>query len=120
MAQFALKVLAPTAAIISASGDIDPEAAWSFRRVLTEAAESGCPLILVDMGNVAFLDSAGLAVLVGFRRQLPLSQELALCNVPSRMRRVLNIAGTPRLMPVHAIGEPWEWPNVPQPEAPAS
>jgi anti-anti-sigma factor len=120
MSQFALNLEAPDVAVVAAAGEIDPEAARSFRRALTEAAETGRPLILVDMANVAFLDSAGLAVLVGVRRQLPLEQELALCNVPSRMRRALDIAGTGRLMPIHAVGEPWAWPQVPELEAPAS
>ena len=119
MAQFTLQ-RSPTAAILSAHGDIDPEAAPAFRRALTEAASGGCSLLLVDMSGVSFLDSAGLAVLVSINRLLPLGQEIALCNVPRRMLRALDIAGTGRLMPVHAAGEPWAWPNVPAPrlEAP--
>jgi anti-anti-sigma factor len=120
MAQFTLDVNPPETAVISAVGDIDMEAASKFRRVLADAAESGSKLILVDMARVDFLDSAGLAVLVGARRQLPLTQELALCNVPPRMSRALEIAGTGRIMTIHLAGQQWPWPQVREPQAPAS
>ena len=99
--------------VVAPRGDIDAEVAFEFRQVMTQALERGAHLLLVDMADVRFLDSAGLAVLVGTHRHLAAGQRLALGNVPPRMQRVLHETAMNKLMDIHAAGDPWPWPEVP-------
>ncbi len=94
------------------TGDLDAEAAPAFRRRLEAAVGAGAALILIDMRDVVFLDSAALAVIVGVNRQLPVGQRLALTQVPLRMQRVLRVAAIASLLPVHEQGQPWPWGDV--------
>lgn len=100
-------------AVLRPSGDVDAASAGRLRRDLEAAVATGRPLVLVDMSAVTFLDSAGLAAIVGVRRELPPGQRMALAAVPARMRRVLQVAALDALMVVHCSGEPWPWPQLP-------
>lgn len=51
-------------AIVTAAGEIDISTVTRLREPLFELAASGRPLV-IDLDQVSFLDSAGLAVLVG-------------------------------------------------------
>lgn len=96
--------------VVRASGDLDAASAARFRGVVEQATRDGASLVLVDMARVGFLDSAGMAALVGLHRQLPPGQRLALANVPARMQRVLRMSGVGTLFQVHEQGQPWPWP----------
>ena len=102
----------PGAVVLHATGDLDAVAGSDFRRAVQEAANSGAPLVVVDMAKVAFLDSAGLSALFGVHRQLPAGQRLALANVPRRMQRVLHVTAADTLLLVHEQGQPWPWPGI--------
>lgn len=106
------------ATVVLVAGEIDRDVAPQFRTALVEAARSHPSLLIVDMGGVAFLDSAGLAVLVGVHRLLDVDQQLALAHVPTRLRRVLHDTGMSSMMTIHAVDEPWPWPRVPSPSSP--
>jgi anti-anti-sigma factor len=106
--------------IVNAAGDLDTTLAGVLRRCLVEAAEAGNPLLLVDMAEVVFLDSAGLAVLVGIDRTLRPGRRLALCNVPARMQRMLEVAAIGLVLQIHNAGEPWPFPCVPAPAGPGA
>jgi anti-sigma B factor antagonist len=105
-------VTAADAVVVHLRGDVDAATAGAFRRRLDEAVAAGRPYVLVDVSGVGFFDSAGLAVLVRVRRELPPGQQLALANVPRRMQRVLRVAALDSLMRVHGCGEPWPWPAL--------
>ena len=104
-----------SATVVHVSGDIDRDVAAEFRRVLMEAAQRRRRELIVDMSAVSFLDSAGLAVLVGVRRSLEVDQRLALAAVPTRMQRVLHDTAMSTLMTVHGEGDPWPWSSIPEP-----
>lgn len=109
----------PAVAHVHEQGDLDAQAAPGLRRRLEEAVDTGAALVLIDMGDVRFLDSAALAAIVGTNRQLPIGQRLALTRVPLRMQRVLRVAAIASLLPVHEQGQPWPWGDVaPEPGAP--
>ncbi len=98
--------------VVRLKGDIDAATAGAFRRTLDQAVGSGRPLVVVDVSAVGFFDSAGLAVLVRVRRELPPGQHVALANVPRRMQRMLRVAALDNLMLVHGCGDPWPWPGL--------
>ena len=54
--------------IVTAAGEIDISTVTRLREHLFELAACGCPLV-VDLDQVSFIDSAGLAALVGKTKQ---------------------------------------------------
>ena len=97
------------AVVVQAHGELDVASAPTFRAELQRAVETGQPLVVVDLEHVSFLDSAGLAVVFGAQRQLPVAQRMMLANVPDRMRRMLRLAAVDAVVDVHAPGEPQPW-----------
>ena len=97
------------AVVVEARGELDVSSAPTFRAALQGAVETGRPLVVVDLAHVSFLDSAGLAVVFGAQRQLPVAQRMVLANVPDRMRRMLRLAAVDAVVDVHAPGEPQPW-----------
>lgn len=99
----------PTAVVVEAHGELDVVSAPAFRAVMADAVGTGLPLVVVDMAHVQFVDSAGLAVVFGAQRSLPVSQRMTLANVPDRMRRMLRLAAIDAVVDVHAPGQPQPW-----------
>ena len=97
------------AVVVHAHGELDVAGAPAFRQALGEATATGRPQVVVDLADVAFLDSAGLAVVFGTQRTLPVSQRMVLTNVPDRMRRMLRLAAVESVVEVHGPGEPQPW-----------
>ena len=97
------------AVVVEAHGELDVTSAPTFRAALQRAVETGAPLVVIDLEHVGFLDSAGLAVVFGAQRQLPVEQRMMLTNVPDRMRRMLRLAAVDAVVDVHAPGEPLPW-----------
>jgi anti-sigma B factor antagonist len=58
-----------SAANVSASGEIDSSTAPQLRERLDEVLGSGVDEIVVDLGGVTFIDSAGLCVLAAAHRR---------------------------------------------------
>lgn len=99
----------PRAAVVRATGEVDAASSAAFRAALERAVDTGRPLVVVDLADVSFLDSAGLSVVFGVQRELTVDRQLALGNVPSRMLRTLRLAAVPSVVTVHAQGEPQPW-----------
>jgi anti-sigma B factor antagonist len=97
------------AVVVEAHGELDVVSAPTFRAAVADAVATGRPLVVVDLAHVQFLDSAGLAVVFGAQRTLPVSQRMTLANVPDRMRRMLRLAAVDSVVDVHAPGEPQPW-----------
>jgi anti-anti-sigma factor len=103
------QVLHPRAVVVEAHGELDVVSAPAFRAAVADAVATGLPLVVLDLAHVQFVDSAGLAVVFGAQRTLPVSQHLTLANVPDRMRRMLRLAGVDAVVEVHGPGEPQPW-----------
>jgi anti-sigma B factor antagonist len=96
-------------AVVEAHGELDTSSVGTFRAALEAAARTGKAQIVLDLEHVSFLDSAGLSVVFGVQRQLPVSQRLVLGNVPTRMLRTLRLASVTTIVEVHPAGEPQPW-----------
>ena len=76
--------------LVQIYGDVDLKTARSFRGALDEAAQDGKPRLIVDMSEVPFMDSSGLAALIGaqkaFREQTRL---IVVC--PDNLRRIFEV-----------------------------
>ena len=95
------------AAVLRPSGEIDASTAPVLRQAVEAAVSTGNPLLMIDLSKVTFLESAGLAVLIGAHRDMPPGQQVALTGVPPRMRRMLEVAAVDQIMLVHNLGDPW-------------
>jgi anti-sigma B factor antagonist len=80
--------------VVALSGEIDIVTAPVTRDLLAEAASEAVTGITVDLGEVTFLDAAGLGVLAGASgaaRRLP--GGFRLVAVPARVLRLLTLTG---------------------------
>jgi len=80
--------------VVALSGEIDIATAPAARDLLAEATSEGVTGITVDLGQVTFMDAAGLGVLASASkaaRHLP--EGLRLAAVPPRVLRLLRLTG---------------------------
>ena len=88
--------------IAAVAGEIDVSTVAQFRERLLELADSGGTLI-VNLNRVTFIDSAGLAALVGTARRAEAhgGSLYAVCARP-QTRKLLWITGVDRRIPLAA------------------
>ena len=82
------------------SGEVDHHGARDIMAELYRQIDRTLPRKLtLDLGGVSFMDSAGIALLLGARRRLgELGGALYVVNVPAQAARVLRAAGIDRLI----------------------
>jgi anti-sigma B factor antagonist len=82
------------AALIAVSGEVDLSTSPKLRTACMDAAQAGATTVRIDLGNVTFLDSSGISVLVQAQKRLESEgSALVLHRVSGQTRRVLDIAG---------------------------
>jgi anti-sigma B factor antagonist len=87
--------------VLAASGEIDIASAGDLRQALRLASESGAAEIWLDLSDVEFMDSTGITAIVDARGALN-PRRFALICPDGPVRRVLDIAGIERAIPIHA------------------
>lgn len=95
-------ILGPGTHAVSVHGELDMHAAPELRAVIDSAlAEGGVGRLVVDLSDVAFIDSAGIAVLVAaYKRLRELNGSLeVVCSEPNVLR-ILDLAGLDRLLSI--------------------
>jgi anti-sigma B factor antagonist len=93
----------PSGHLLAVSGELDLATAPGLRERLGAAVDSGISRIVVDLREVTFMDSIGLAAIVHARSRLRAAGRLALVVAPdSYAQLVLDIAGMPRALAVFA------------------
>lgn len=93
--------------IVAVTGDVDVYSAPALKDKITELVGAGESTLIVDLGNVAFLDSTGLGALVEARTAtteaggaLPL-----VCN-QERILKLFTITGLDGVFTIHrSIGD---------------
>ena len=97
------------ARLVSVSGEIDLSNVDAVTAAISGSIPSDASLVIVDLSETAYLDSAGLAMLFRFAERLGYSrQELRLVVPPdSPVRRVLELTNLDRVIRVEdAISTP--------------
>ena len=80
--------------VLRVSGEIDMSAKSLFRERLADVIEANDDDVVVDLANVGFIDSTGLALLLDARQQLEAAGRTLLIARPSpRVTRALEVAG---------------------------
>lgn len=88
--------------VLEIGGEIDLHSAPDLRNELHRLTESKAPRLVVDLTEVTFIDSTGIGVLVGgLRRAREKGGSLAFCAAQPRVRRVFEITGLLRALPLH-------------------
>jgi anti-sigma B factor antagonist len=76
--------------LVAIHGDVDLKTARLFRGALDEAAQDGKSRLIVDMSEVPFMDSSGLAALIGAQKALrETTQMVVVC--PDNLRRIFEV-----------------------------
>lgn len=80
--------------LIAASGEIDVSCASELRDAIDAALASDATMVEVDLGEVPYIDSTGIGVLVGAaHRASETGTALQVSNLQRNVRRVLDMLG---------------------------
>jgi anti-sigma B factor antagonist len=90
-----------TAYVVRLGGELDLYNAAQVRAALVEAVAEAPERIVVDLGEVEFLDSTALGVLIEARSRLANRAGLMLAAPGLETRRALQISGLDKLFAVH-------------------
>jgi anti-sigma B factor antagonist len=89
-------------AIISLKGDVDMHTAPMLKRRMTELIHEGRRRFIVDLSEVAFIDSTAIGVLVGRRKDLLRRRgSISLVCSDDNVLEIFEIAGLPALFEIH-------------------
>ena len=89
------------ATIVHLAGELDLYNAPDVRAALLEACENDPERLVVDLGEVVFVDSTVLGVLIEARTKLPNRRAFLLAAPGRETRRALRISGLERHLSVH-------------------
>ncbi len=93
------------AAVLTLVGEVDMYSAPQVDAALNELVERGDVQVTIELGQVRFLDSTGLRVLVGGTRRLrDAGGSLTLANPTAMISRVLEITRLDEAL--HVVGGP--------------
>lgn len=82
----------PPYTLVSLSGEIDVGSVGRLRPALRDLVVDGSANLLLDLSGVAFMDSAGLGVLVGIQKQVRIFRGSLTVVAPSRsVRRIFEL-----------------------------
>jgi anti-sigma B factor antagonist len=107
MREFRLDAIGPAGdcAVVQVTGEVDVYTAPALRERIRELAASGAVHLIADLGQVDFLDSTGLGVLVGgLKRLREDGGSLALVINTPRILRIFQITGLSKALAT--------WPSV--------
>ena len=79
--------------IVSVQGDLDLASAPQLRWTLLELLEKGYAQYVIELSQLTYMDSMGLGVLVGFRKRVEGTAQLALACLPETQRKLLEMTG---------------------------
>lgn len=87
--------------VVSVRGEVDLYTAPKLREQLDEAVQGESPLVVVDLGQLDFIDSTGLGVLVGALKQARAAGgDVRLRNPNRSTHKILEIAGLTELFTI--------------------
>ena len=82
------------ASAMQMEGELDLASAPQFRQLVSDLMGSGLRIVMVDLSQTAFVDSAGLGALVWADRRLrAVGGQLAVRHAPENIARTFEVAG---------------------------
>jgi anti-sigma B factor antagonist len=90
-----------TAYVVRLGGELDLYNAGQVRTALADASAKAPERIVVDLGEVEFIDSTALGILIETRTKLDNRGGLLLASPRLETRRALQISGLDQIFAVH-------------------
>jgi len=88
--------------LLVVSGDVDIRTAPELRRAIIECVASGKNNLALVLSGVGFMDSTGLAAMVGgVKRSKENQGQLVLVSPNEQIRRILALTDLTKIFPVH-------------------
>ncbi len=88
--------------VLRPTGRINMVAAPALKILIEETVASGRTRIVVDLGEVSFIDSSGLGALIsGLKTARQAGGDLRLAAVPEQVLTVLRLTNLDRVLPAH-------------------
>jgi anti-anti-sigma factor len=92
--------------IIEPVGRLDIKNAPQFRKQVGEIAEKKPNLLLVDLTNVSFMDSAGLGVLVSALKAMrSIGAEMVLCSPNEQVSMLFELTSMAKIFNIYSSRE---------------
>jgi anti-sigma B factor antagonist len=89
--------------VIQPAGVLDGTQTHQFRGELNDVVSTGASLILVDLQNVTFMDSSGLAALVtAFKTVRSTGGKLCVCSVNQQIKMLFELTSMDRVFEIFA------------------
>jgi anti-sigma B factor antagonist len=79
--------------VVAVEGDLDLSSAPQLKWTLVELLDKGYAQYVIDLSQLTYMDSMGLGVLVGFRKRVEGTAQLALACLPDTQRKLLEMTG---------------------------
>ncbi len=90
------------AAVVRLAGRLDLLAAAEVKQLLTKTVSDGARVLVIDMGEVSFVDSSGLGALIGGLKAARLAGgDLRLANVGIQAQTILELTTLNRVLRVY-------------------
>ena len=90
-------------ALLQVGGRLDVATGPEMTAALTEVLEGGCTKLVLDMGGLEYISSAGLrALLVGRKAFAPKGGQIVICGLKDYIEEVFEISGFISLFPICA------------------
>jgi anti-sigma B factor antagonist len=84
--------MSPSMMILKASGVFDATQGAKLRDDITLAVQTGCQVVLVDLEQVSFIDSAGLSALVAaLKVARAAGSKLYLCSLENQVKMLFEL-----------------------------
>jgi anti-sigma B factor antagonist len=81
-----------TSTVLCLSGDVDMYSCSALRKTVEGLLVNGGDTVLLDFGQVNFLDSSGLGTLIGLQKRANLGRaELVLCGIPPHIQKIFDV-----------------------------
>lgn len=92
--------------VVTPVGRIDGSNAMSFQDIVLKEVGSGSGALVVDLGSLDYISSAGLRVLLLAAKRLQgADRPFSLCNVRDHILEVLNISGFSEILTIHETSD---------------
>ncbi len=85
-----------------AEARIDAASAIRFKDAMREAMAGPAPRVILDLSQVAFLDSSGLGAVVAVMKMLAPERQLELCGLTPVVEKVFRLTRMDRIFTIHA------------------